>query len=493
ADQKILDAMSSDAQESGGRLAEVVASVENRILQIVDSYFPIFRQNVTQEPIDVQIASDLLNRTPGLKRPPRNGFTKERIKINPAHQTPIKLDLLSTWLSSIQAQEHYIAYAEYGKKLDSVYTNSYMQEQIKAVLGDPGVDYVKEYIAEVKNPGDLRNRSRWENSIRYVRGNVGAAYLTFRASSVLKQIITSPWPALPYAGPRMLSESMKCLANPVAYLRETEDLSTVLKHRQMNLVVQAIKEAEASSPAGKALLGAEKMGMKGLELADRFSVAIGWRAVYEKALNEFKGDTAKAVEKADDIILKTQPSARGVDLAPIYRKGGEGMRLLLQFTQAMNVIYQNLRYDVPNAVKQHQFGTAVGILMSYAIAGVLLGAATQGFDDDDDPEKKAQKLMFWSITQGTDSLPLIGQYATRVARRAVTGEKAPTYPSSLLPGIEDIMEGTYRLTGGEIDKAIEKFAIGGGIILGMPTSGIKELSRVVSGDFGALAGRPEVK
>ena len=488
-DQQVLETMAKDAEETGNRLSAIVAEVENRLLQTVSDYFPIRRQGVNQEPIDVQIGGDMLNRTPGLKRPPKNGFTRSRTTVPPWNQTAIKLDLLSTWLESIQAQEHYIATAEYAKKLDAVYTNPYIQENIQGLLGAPGVDYVKEYIAEVKNPGELANLKNWQSAIRYLRGNLGAAYLTFRTSSALKQLLTNGWASLPYAGPRMFLESLNCMANPAKYLRETEEMSTFLKHRTRDITYQAIKEAKANTPATKALLEAQKFGVKGLELADRFPVAIAWRSIYEKALIEFKGDEMKAVEKADDLIMKSQPSARGADLAPIYRDKGEALRLLLQFTQSINVIWQNLRYDLPNSVKNHQFSTAIGILISYAIAGIILNAVTTRPPDDETDEEKMLRLAFYSITQATDSIPLIGQDATRFVRGLITGEKSPTYPSTFLPGAGDIFDGMSKITAGDWQKGIEKFAIGSGMILGVPTSGVKELRRIAEGDFEALLGR----
>jgi len=487
-DQKVLEAFSQDAAETAPRLSEVVARAENREMIEVEDYFPIIHELVSGVPLDVQVSGDVLDRTAGTRRPPRNGFTKQRVAISPKNQSPIKLDLLSTWLDSIGRQEHYIATVEYGKRLDSFYLAPYVQEQIRGAFGQEGVDYVKEYIAEVKNPGELRNVSRWENSIRYLRGNLGAAYLAWKSSSVIKQFITSPWPTLPYAGPRLFSEAAKCLVNPAKYLRETEELSTFLKNRTADIVLEAVKEAKAGNKAAKLLLKANKAGMKGLELADRFSVAVGWRAVYEKALEETNGDQAKAVEKADDAIMKSQPSARGVDLAPIYRGKSESMKMLLQFTQAMNVIWQNIRYDIPTALRAHQLKTAIGIGVSYAIAGILLNAASQGLDDDDD---KSKKMAFWALTQGTESIPLIGQDITRAVRRAVTGEKSPQMSDTALPAIAEIANGMYRLGGGEIEKAAQEFYRGGGMVLGFPVSGVREFGRFVTGDFGAIVGRPD--
>lgn len=491
-DEQVLEALAADSRAAGARLADVVAAVENRIFQSIEDYFPLFRQGVTNEPTDVQISGDVLNRTAGLRRPPKNGFTKARTTIPPWGQTAIKLDLLTTWLGAIQSQEHYLATAEYAKKLDAVYTNELMREHIRGLLGDPGVEYVKEFITEVKNPGSNEKIKRWDQAIRYLRGNLGAAYLTFRASSTLKQLLTNGWASLPYAGPRMLSESFKCLANPLKYLHDAEEMSTYLKHRTRDLAYDAIKNAKAASGPAKALLAANKVGVKGLEMADRFPVAIAWRACFEKALVEFKGDEAKAIEKADDQIQKSQPSTRGVDLAPIYRDKGEATRLLLQFTMPLNVVWQNIRYDLPNAVKNHQYGTAVGIMVSYAMVGVIMNAlVSKAPPPDETDEQKRKRLAFWALSQGTDAIPLIGSDATRIMRQVITGEKTPTYPDTALPGIQGIFDGIGHLTQEDLDKALVDFAQGAGKVLGVPVSGVKELIRTGQGDLGALIGRPK--
>jgi hypothetical protein len=489
-DQKILESFAADAAETAPRLSETVARAENREMAEVEDYFPIIKEQSSGQPLDVQIVGEMIERTKGNRKPPRNGFTMSRITVSPKGQRPIKLDLLTTWLESIARQEHYMATVEYGKRLDAYYLAPYVQEQVRAAFGDEGVDYVKEYIAEVKNPGEFRNRDRWENSIRYLRGNLGAAYLAFKSSSVLKQIITSPWPALPYVGPQLFVQAMKCLKNPIQYLQTAEELSIYLKNRSADIFLDLLKKAKADTRLGKALLTFQKSGMKGLELADRFSVAIGWMAMYELKLAETNGDETAAIEAADLMVQKTQPSSRGVDLAPIYRRGGEPARMFLQFTQALNVIWQNIRFDVPNALKTGQYKLAVGTLISYGIAGILLQAATQGAPDED-PEKRARRLLFWSLTQGTDSVPLIGQDATRLLKSVLLGEKSAPMGETLFPGIAEVIEGMYRLSQGDIDKAAGRFARGAGMIFGMPVSGIKEIGRVIQGNPGALAGRPD--
>lgn len=492
-DLRVLETIGGDGDETGRRLFATVADVENRVMEIVENYFPINREGVTGDPIDVQIAGDVLNRTPGTKRPPKNGFTKSRINISPRSQTPIKLDLLTTWTKSILAQEHYIANAKLGKKLNDIYLNNFMQEQVRAALGNQGVAYLKEYISEVKNPGSLRNIARWENSIKWLRGNLGAAYLGFRASSTIKQIITSPWPAIAYTGAhRFTAETFKCMVNPVKYVRDVEKLSTVLKHRSFDMAFEAVRTATAKTEAGRKILAAQEIAMKGLELADRFSVAIGWRAVFEKEMADH-GNIQLAIEKADDMVLKTQPSSRGVDLAPIYRTGGEAIKMLLQFTAPMNVIWNNIRHDLPAAIKDKHYARAVGIMTSYIISGVLLSLATEGGSDDE--EKKAARLAFYAFTQGTDSIPLIGADVTRLARTAITGDSGYQFPDTALPGATQVFDGLTTIANNPDNwiKGIEKFVGGVGLTVGAPVSGVNELIRLLSGDIGSLVGKPKKK
>ena len=108
----------------------------------------------------------------------------------------------------------------YGKELDAVYQDQLVQEQIKGKFGMAGVEFIQDYINEVKNPSEYSKGTAADTAIKFMRGNLGAAYLGFRVASVLKQVVTSPWPALPYAGPRIFAEAVKMMGNPVKYLRE---------------------------------------------------------------------------------------------------------------------------------------------------------------------------------------------------------------------------------------------------------------------------------
>jgi hypothetical protein len=78
-------------------------------------------------------------------------------------------------------------------------------------------------------------------------------------------------------------------------------------------------------------------------------------------------------------------------------------------------------------------------------------------------------------------------------RRAITGKKEAPIEDTALPGINKILNAMYKISGGDIENGLVEFAKGGGMVLGMPVSGIREAYLAVSGHPEALLGRPVKK
>ena len=486
ADKKVIEEIEKDWNESGNRIAAVIERVENRVMDRVKNYYPIMRQDGSQEIDPRSLAEDYISRT-GIPQGPKRGFTKKRIHISPNHQKPIRLDLLTTFLKTVDLQEHYIAYAEYLKELNGTYLGlraAGVREAIKQAHGRQALEYLKDLLAEYAKPSEYLNAGRWETAVRWLRGNLGVAYLGFRPSSAMKQWLTSIWPALPYAGPRLLTSALKFLSNPVQYLKEAEGKSVILRERTLDPVKNLLEEAvmSADSATKKAFAEIREKSWILVEMADRISVAIGWRAIYEKEL-EATGDEKKAIERADELIQRTQPSGRLADVAPAYRNKSEFARAFLQFTLSLNVIWNNIRHDLPNAVRQHQYGTAVGIVMAYAIAGVCLNAGMRALKSalggEDDEERDWIEYVYYALTQGTDAIPLIGEEVTGAAKLILTGKRGRGYEEELYPAISSLFKSLEAVSKEKWDRAVEEFLGGGGMILGMPVWTIREIYRSI--------------
>ena len=57
----------------------------------------------------------------GMRTSVEKGFMTDRIFISPDHQKPVNMDLVSVLDKSVKNQEHFIAFAEYGRKLNRVF------------------------------------------------------------------------------------------------------------------------------------------------------------------------------------------------------------------------------------------------------------------------------------------------------------------------------------------------------------------------------------
>jgi hypothetical protein len=184
----------------------------------------------------------------------------------------------------------------------------------------------------------------------------------------------------------------------------------------------------------------------------------------------------------------------------MFREGGEIAKALLQFQSALSPIWQNFRYDLPLMIRQKRFRNAAGTVIGYAVAGIMLGAITTGFDDEDDDErKKATKLAFWAATSFTDSVPLIGSEMTQAAEYLITGGKTsyrgginffPTLMKTVNAGMsafKGIREGEFE----ELIKASATAMEAAFMANGLPVSGLKEAGRAVG--VGDGDGEPDFK
>jgi len=152
---------------------------------------------------------------------------------------------------------------------------------------------------------------------------------------------------------------------------------------------------------------------------------------------------------------------------------------LLQFQSSLNVIYNNLRHDLPNAIRNKQYKRAAGIVTGYALAGIMTGLVTEGFgggDDEDEPSTpdKIRKTIYFAFTQGADSVPVINGMVNSLSEKLITGKTSYRGSTSLYPAFEKAVQGTAALRDADIQKAALRYAEAAALTVGLPTSGTKE-------------------
>ena len=460
----LVEAIKEDFESDENFRRLDLASLEayNTPLKRVLHYLPIIRTDLKGENFRHDMADQILNLNTGdYTAAIDKGMTISRVQISPRNQRPVNLSLLGVWNKSVRNQEHLIEFAQYAKKLRGVFgTNA--TELIAAVnkaYSPALMKEINEYINAVIDPYYGSKKEPWENTVKNLRGRLGSAYLGWKLPGVVLQFCTSAWPFLPDVGVKSLLLGYLQLAaeNKKAFAFIYEK-SPMMKHRTMNTVLQEAMERRQSSygrsKAGRALDKFNEIGMLGLEWVDKTLVAGGWLGAYNKALKQNLDagmDTAladaAAVKTADDIVLRVQPAGDSTELPSLFRTKNELARAFLQFQSSMSVIFNNLTGDLIGFWRTKQYGKFLSTIISYGMAGLMLGLVADGFDDDDEDADKARKLGYWFLTQGVESFPVFGSDISLMLQRIITGEK-DYYGTGvdMFPGITRITSGILLIT-----------------------------------------------
>ncbi|MCL2832094.1 MAG: hypothetical protein FWD78_02895 [Treponema sp.] len=527
-------AIGQDYDQNGERLNRACIDMFNKPMWREENYVPMNRRDQTGGENENRVIEDLLGIEGVGSKWVNKGFSEKRINISPFHQMPIELGLYKTWASSVEATEHLVAYGPLVQNLNNVfkgYGTADVRRTIENRWGKAATGYIDDAIAEMAKPNPTLHRSAADNIIRNLRGAAATAYLAWKLSGILKQAVTSPWPYLQEINPKDYIAAALEVAFGAGKINDfIEEASIFMKNRDPSIMFELIREQmqKTDNRIGHILDKFNTMGMKGLEWIDWAAVAPGWLAkfrtelrrltaerdaAYEAKLKEYRGSqyndvlpteeskAARALEEtmgpdeikyqavalADDAVRRMQPSSRSTDLAPLFKNRNEAISVFLQFQTALNVIWQNIRYDLPLAMREKKVGTIVGMVTGYAMAGICLGLLTEGLGGDDDDEvTKARNLLFYSFTQFTDSVPVIGNSVTWAAGSFVTGKSRWIGNSAPLAVMDKAFQGIGTLgtliwedeeikRNKKIQRTISLLAEAFGIAAGLPVSGIKEL------------------
>ena len=542
----LLEAIQADYADQYNRMNEVSINEFNVGVNRVKCYVPLVRRGNNGEVNENQVMEDLLAINGVGKSGVNKGMTQSRTTIAPLHQKPVQTGLFRTWCDSVERTEHFIAYAPYVRLLNRVYNSrdaQYLRSDIEGRYGKGMLDYIDAYISEVANPNAANTRSTGAELFHILRGKTAPAYLGWKASAIIKQGLTSPWPYMQFVNPaEYMAAVFKC-NNPKMW-EAIQEKSVFMKMRRMDPINDLVDEMSknAKNKADRFWSNFTKMGMQGLEWIDWACVAPGWYACYEKKLHQLQnasearynakmaeleernrsGDgevlnptqmetlarqelnediEIEAITYADDCTRECQPSNRLTDLAPMFKDKNEFMRAFLQFQTPLNVIWQNIRYDIPYAIKQKQYNRIVGTVIGYTMAGIFMNSVMEGLRGGDDDDKEMQvlrNLIYYSTTQFTDAVPMIGSDFTNAMDMLITGKRGfYSTGTDMTPSATKIIAAFNKARNGNWQKAAALTAEGIGLFMGAPVSGIKEINKLLGkpleeGDVNLLRGISDV-
>ncbi len=475
------------------RLRRAMAETYNIRVEKEAYYLPINRTDFAgSEPGEV-LKQDLMNMIPDNGSVQR-GFTKDRQDISPYWQKPINIDFFNVWQQSVYNQEHALSHIDYVRLLKGIFQNKgseTLQAVISSSYGQTMVSSIKDHINQIANPQSFTKKSGGDSLLRFLRGSLYSSYLGFKASSVVLQAITSPAPYLGAVNPLELAQGyFTVLRNPIQMWEEIQRLSPFMAQRSYHPIIEWMKtEAQRGdlSKVRRTVMRIEDFGMQGLEYVDRYAVAGGWWAIYTKErnrlLNEGNLQTEAEIEKAaakvaDEFVQETQPQSNITELSPMFQNRNEAWAAITQFQASLNVVWQNVTYDVPQAIKNGQYAKAIGMITGYVVAGALLYMVQQGFDDDDDNKEKMQKLLYGMTTQITSGVPLVSDLVDSTVEAAITGEISNFFSSSTFPAFDKLMKAMQNTAKQNYGKAMENLTDSMLLFTGFPYSGLKEAGRL---------------
>ena len=404
-------------------------------------YFPL----KLVEPVE-NIEDNIIQMLKGVGFPTiwKAGFVHDRtVRVSALSGAAVEHDIFKVFSKSVWQQEFLVNMGEYIKKVNSVYRGKdgmsrAIQEKIKNVLGEKGLEQLYNYIDKISSPNDFTDNYAEDAMLGYLRSSYIISTLTWRATVFANQILTS---LAPVFGEARIGDVVSVIAesiakNPARWVTEKETESAILKNRQRS-ILQEVMDTKIKNELLKKLY---LFGMKGMDIStslpDRYITAICWEAVKRSALSSGKTEE-EAVLIANKHILETQPTAISAFRSPLYQNMHGFKSIMLMWTYPLNVMWQVVRHKVPMAVKRHNMKSFFGYLIGLTSAGIAQGLIqiARGRGPDDDEDKK--KYILHSIPASViEYFPFIGSVAADKYYQIVVGQGAQGRSKDFLPIVD---------------------------------------------------------
>jgi len=486
--KKLANAIAADYRENFPRLRQAYRAMYNIDLPGEISYVPMRRQDITFETRSEEIAADLMVREGVAKAAVPKGMTKVRVDIGSDFQAPVRTDLVNLFMDSVQKEEAFIHQDQVIRRLNSVYGDMRVKRAIQQKFGTDAVKWVQKYIGDLARPDAHRVSTGASKLVNAARSTIATAALSYNVVSYAVQAVTSWMPFLGDAGPiHIAAAAMKALAHLPTFLREIEEKSPLVKNRDMKAGVEMLKRLDGNAYE-RVIKQMGQWGMAPFGVIDKVSCAIGWQAVYDKAIAEGKTE-AEARTAGDAAVVRGQPSGRVQDLAQLYRSDNDLVNLAVMFTNPLNSFYNMIRWDIPHEMKQGHALRALGDAVAIAMTGIAYSALHQGLPaPDDDEETRRLKWLKVFGAQFTDAIPVFGGMVSNL----VFGGYAKG-SLNLFPFWQEVLTTKKNLSNEEWGKALGSALLAYAQASGLPAVEIKRIMRAIeSGDLEWLAGwKPE--
>ena len=441
----------------------VMADTFNITMPKESDYFPMFRIrfDAVEDPeakfaLDLIADADIKSRGGVDYADVEKGFTIARQEIADRNQQPISLDFMGDALRAIETQEHFINFAKIQKMINGIKGDQALRNSVTYNHGVEAWEALDAYLNNAINPRmnkiSLDVVSKWA---RKVRKAMGVSYLGFNIVTALKQFPSAHF-ALPWTNPAQLYTSMARVVGSAisdgALIEEIYELDPSIRNRVINRDINDFQKNYPKLARNDVIRGLQiandelgKSAFGLIMMMDKWAVLSVYDSVYQTQRKKV-GD-AEARKIAHEVVIKTQPQGRMIDLPELYRTNNEFLRMALMFTNQLNQVYNMMREGLPSDITNQQYGRAVSRIASIMVSSLLIYLASHGgkFPDEDDDERVLQWI---DAIAGSSiaSLPIVGNLIM---------SKARGYSTALNPTVSvfDSLEWSLKKMGN--DKVLE--------------------------------------
>lgn len=486
------DWMAGDMQSRFSKIRSTFIELFNIDLKSVINYFTMNRLEKSYENLESEVATELMFRSGISRESVARNPTFERIEIADMHQKPIRTDATGVWMDHVKVSEGFIHQYAMVRDLQSIYRSDQVRAAMRQRYGEAANKWVMQYLNDLSQSEAYKSMQGVDKFSRMMRGNAAISWLAFNILPNLKQL-TGFLGYLGDAGPVYLVSAAaqyaagqgksaiagKLLGN--ALVDFVEARSELVRNRQITQELEDLKRTQG----GIYMQLVKKIGtagMQSLQIIDKVTCVIGWKAVYDKVKAKTQNEAA-AIKAADEATVRTQPSARVQDMAEMYRSG-EVMKWFTMFTSELSASWNRLSFDVPQSIRNMHIERAVGDLVAFALVGAGIAVAGGGLAGGDD-EKKKKQMMLGLMSQFVTALPIVGNDLFSW----ISGKSFQATGVKLLPSIDLAGAIISELKAEDYDHAIGDAIEAAAFISGLPVSGPKKAIRFLgSGQVTDLLG-----
>lgn len=377
---------------------EVLLQVSNgkeALSQVAGRYMTIERAGLQYKNPESELKAENQHRKGMRKAKVKDKFKIDRTVYDEG-QTPVRLDLIGGLIRHTRTRERHNAYAPVVQEIRAVFDDPDYQNTLlrHKKVGPEGVRIIDRYLNLATDESFYRSQSGVAPLVDGIRANTAVALLGIKGLTVLKQ---APSYAL-FAGhmsrpDRLLTGIPRTLANwnsvnEFVNLNDPQ-MATRIPENEMALLQ---KEDPKLFNRLKNKFGLKTLA--GITMMDRLITVTGWKAVYDDAMTQPGMTHEKAVRKAKNSVLRTQPVSKFKDLPFAFNESEA--RLFTLFGSQLAQIGQIAFRDAPRSKSKFRAAiTQASVLLNqYLIYSLVYGKPPE---DEEDWINFAKTQISWLI------------------------------------------------------------------------------------------------